>query len=209
MRLQAPFETVTPTVDGDVLAALGRTVVPLTVGDLARRIPSRSSQGIRVAVQRLAVQGVVTADRVGRTFVWSLNREHLAAEALVALASMRQALLDRLVDEVAVLTELRFAALFGSAARGTMRVDSDIDLFLVHSDAARRSEVTAEVTALEWKVSAWTGNDARSLLMSESEVNGDVPVLRQIADEGITLTGDPMWLHRRMSKRAHEQARSV
>ncbi|WP_375407216.1 nucleotidyltransferase domain-containing protein [uncultured Amnibacterium sp.] len=146
---------------------------------------------------------------MGRSYVWSLNRDHLAAEALIALANMRQTLLDHLTEEAHTVPGLMFAALFGSAARGNMRLDSDIDLFLVSADDAAQSEFASAVSALEWKVSRWTGNDARALTMRESEIDGGAPVLQQIANEGITLTSDPLWLHRRMMRRTREQARSI
>ena len=67
-----------------------------------------------------------------------------------------------------------FAALFGSAARGNMRPDSDIDLFVVrpgevHADSARWAE---QLTDLSERLTACTGCDARALELSAVEGAG-------------------------------------
>ncbi|WP_282945330.1 nucleotidyltransferase domain-containing protein [Cellulomonas endometrii] len=202
MLVQHPLEVVTPTVDGDVLAALARADAGFTSGELARLIPQHSVEGIRKVLNRLAAQGIVDGEQVGRAVQYRLNRDHLAAEAILALARQRATLLERLRGVLAAWSPRPvYAALFGSAARGDMRVDSDIDLFVVRPDGdvddARWEEQTGSLAAV---VTRWTGNDARVLEMTEAEVRagaaaGD-PVLRSLLDEEIPVAGPTTWLRR-------------
>ncbi len=60
-----------------------------------------------------------------------LNRCHLAAEPIIAIANLRGQFITQLQDEIRSWNPPPpYAALFGSAARSAMRVDSDIDLVL-------------------------------------------------------------------------------
>lgn len=199
MQVQRPLATVTPTLDGDVLSVLAGTEVAVTPGQVARMVPHASVEGIRKVLKRLAEQGIVTVDRVGNAYTYRLNRDHLAAPAVLQLANQRTTLLTRIEDTLAGWpVQPVYGALFGSAARGQMRPDSDVDIFLVRSDdadVAAWESLTGELAAA---VTRWTGNDTRILDMAESEVHEgattDDPVLHSIAVEGLTVAGSPRWL---------------
>jgi DNA-binding transcriptional ArsR family regulator len=199
--VQRPFSVITPTLDGDVLAVLARAGAAFTPGDVARLVPDRSVEGIRKVLVRLTDHGVVDAEQVGRAVQYRLNREHLAAEPIMALARQRHTLLDRLATRLGGWRPRPpYAALFGSAARGDMRPDSDIDLFVVRPDATLDDDWEKQVTELSGAVTRWTGNDGRVLEMTEAEVRaaaaaGD-PVLATVRDEGLTVLGPATWLRR-------------
>lgn len=73
-------------------------------------------------------------DQVGRTNTYRLNTEHLAAEPILALSRLTATFLDRLESHLEGWgEELKYAAVFGSAATGRMTLGSDIDLFLVRA----------------------------------------------------------------------------
>jgi arsenite-transporting ATPase len=63
-----------------------------------------------------------------------------------------------------------YAALFGSAARGDMRPDSDIDIFLVRPTGSQLEAWERASSAFADRVTRWTGNDARVLEMTQAEV---------------------------------------
>ena len=79
MELNRPLATVTPTLDGDVLAVLAQHEVSFTTGQLRRVLSRYSQEGIRKVLIRLTRQGVVSAERVGNSYSYRLNAEHLAA----------------------------------------------------------------------------------------------------------------------------------
>ena len=204
MQTQHPLAVITPTLDGDVLTVLARADAPYTVGDVQRVIGGRSHAGIRKVLERLTQQGTVIAQPVGAAISYRLNREHLAAQHIVALANLRATLIERMrVHVEAWPTPPVWAAMFGSAARGDMRPESDIDLFLVDPDVdPPRWE--GLVHQLAGEVSRWTGNDARVLSMTEAEVRVGAlrhdPILQSLLDEALTITGDPKWPHRTVAK---------
>lgn len=192
MLLQSPLSVVTAAVDGDVLTALASAKDSFTLSRIHHLIPHRSREGLRRALQRLEEQGIVDRHAAGTTHTYSLNREHLAAPAILELASLHSRLLERLRETLEVWSPRPvFAAMFGSAARGTMTPSSDIDLFLVHpgdDDASWH----ADLDALSGSARRWTGNAVNTLVMTSEEIRGareKEPVLRDIAREGLPVLG--------------------
>lgn len=202
MRTQSPFAVVTPTLDGRVLDVLAGAEAAFTPGEVSRLLTDASLEGVRKVLKRLTAEGIVTVERAGNAHLFRLNREHLAAPAVLHLAGLRSALLDRTRTAVSDWRAAPvYGALFGSAARGTMRTDSDIDVFLVHEDDAETTVWEEQIRELADAMSRWTGNDTRVLDMSTSEVDdaaaaGD-GVLHSIAADGLTIVGQPGWLRSR------------
>ena len=98
-----------------------------------------------------------------------------------------------------------FAALFGSAAKGAMRVNSDIDIAVVRptglDDGNERWE--SQLDELLGLVEGWTGNQANILALNDEGIDealrsGD-PVLRIIAEEGMALAGPAQYLRNRLA----------
>lgn len=199
MRLDCPLGVVTPSLDGEVLAVLARSDSHFTVGDLHRIIPDRSPEGIRRTLARLNQEGVVTAQRSGRTYAYTLNRQHLAAPAIHMLATLKNTLLERISAALAEWAHPPlYAALFGSAAQGNMRTDSDIDLLLVRATATDEDTFGAQAAQLATEITLWTGNDARPFIVGESNIMTSEPIYADIAAHGVTLAGETDWLRRRI-----------
>lgn len=194
MLLHSPLTTVTPTVGGDVLAALAGAEDWFTTARLHVLIPDRSREGIRRALSRLAEQGVVDVLVAGSTRTYQLNRDHLAAPAITALASMKAALLDRLRWQLEQwIPAPMFAGVFGSAATGVMSTSSDIDLFLLHPGESPSGWDEA-LDALTTQARRWTGNPVNALVMTIDEARHSAamePILQDIANEAIPLIGTP------------------
>jgi len=208
MQLGRPFLTVTSAVDGDVLTVLARADAEFTPPEIQRLIGHRSVEGIRASLDRLVEQGIVERRVVGRAGVHRLNRSHLAAGAVLALASLG----DELISRLRALLEqwpqpVEFAALFGSAARGDMRPESDIDLFVVRPARVDTDDGPwrDQIAHLEDLVSTWTGNDARVLEMGSNDCRSGVRngerLLTDIAREGIVLAGPWEYFTRLGSRR--------
>lgn len=200
MQFSNPLAVVTPTLDGPVLAALAAADGPFTTGQLTRVLSAGSEEGIRKVLRRLTAQGVLSAERVGPAFAYRLNRAHLAAGPIIALAGLRATFLTRLERLLASWAQpAAYAAVFGSASRSTMRPDSDIDLFLVRSDGPDDMWDT-QLEHLVSMVSAWTGNDLRPLVYTLTELDAarGEPVLLDILDSGINVAGERSWFQRRV-----------
>ena len=204
MQTQHPFRTVTPTLDGEVLVVLAGADASFTPPEVHRLLGRRSEAGVRKALQRLVEQGVVTAERVGRAVTYSLNRRHIAAPNIIAMAGLYDELLDRLRRQFASWKlSPEHAALFGSAVRRDMRPDSDIDLLVVRPDNVAGDDPVwrDQIDTLAADVTAWTGNDTRVLELNTTDVrrglDGGVQMYDDLRREGVTLHGPPDYLRRR------------
>ena len=204
MELSRPLSTITPTLDGDVLAVLARHDSSFTTGQLHRVLSNYSEEGIRKVLQRLSRQGIVHSDRVGNAFSYRFNRAHLAAEPIIRLADIMSTFLARLTDRLdSWEVPPVYAAVFGSAARGSMTVDSDLDLLLVRPDDATDELWAAQVDQLVEDVTRWTGNDTRTLQFTEADLVAGVredPVLQDVLNDGLTVAGSRAWLNKQLRK---------
>lgn len=116
----------------------------------------------------LVRSGLVDRSTVGRTYLHTLNRDHLLAPLVAEAATGHRTLLDFLSGAVRSLDPppLR-AILFGSTARREAGPDSDIDLALVFE---RRSDVSETgVSELAASIDRRTGNRADIVTFSEGE----------------------------------------
>ncbi|MDO7883559.1 nucleotidyltransferase family protein [Salinibacterium soli] len=164
---------------------------------------ARSAEGVRLVLIRLVDQGIVERESTSQGNRFRLNIDHLAADAVVAIARQWTTFLDRLaLDIERWASPPRYAAIFGSAARREMHADSDIDLFLVRPDRDRSEQWFEDVAQLEDRATRWTGNDVRTLWMTESEVSdrASEAVLTDILRDGIPVTGDRSWFARTIQK---------
>lgn len=199
MDLAQPLSSLIPSVDADVLTVLARTEAPLT----GRKIASLARRGSQPAVQtildRLVEHGVANAQPAGPSVLYSLNRDHLLADAVLAAVGARATLLTRLRDDFDEWPEPAVhASLFGSAARGEARPDSDIDVLIIRPDdtPTDNSIWTAQLGALERSVHAWTGNhlslfDTNRAGLAKAVADGE-PLINSLRADGIHLTGAPL-----------------
>ena len=202
MDLGRPFGVITPTVDGDVLAVLARADASFTGREIHRLLGSRSQSGVQHVLRRLVEQGIVEAESVGRAKSYRLNRSHLAAPGVEVIARLRDEFLHRVRSQLAGWDKQpEYAALFGSAARNQMHLDSDIDLIVIRPDPidADDSVWRDQSEALATAITTWTGNDARLLEVASAEarraIARSVPLYVEIERDAIVLFGRRDTLH--------------
>lgn len=203
MELSHPLRVITSALDADVLEVLARADAAFSGSDVARRIAA-SKAGTRRALARLVGQGIVLQERAGTAQMYRLNREHLAATAVIALAGMRESLLGRLRELLAGWQPAPvYAAVFGSVARGQERPDSDLDLFLLRPSGVGADDPRwyAQVAHLTDRATTWTGNDTRALqagLDELAEIDEPGGVLDDVLRDGISLAGQESVLRREL-----------
>jgi predicted nucleotidyltransferase len=163
MDVANPISSVIPSLDGAVLAALVGTTGPLNLSTVHRLAGRGSLSGTRRVLVRLVDAGVVEHVPGG----YALNREHVAAPAITALANLWGDVLDRIRHNVAAWPrQPKLVGVFGSAARRDGDEQSDIDLVVV-SEAADASERVADLAA---QVERWTGNPTRVVTVSSKDL---------------------------------------
>lgn len=207
MQLHEPLGVITPTLDAQVLRVLASVDdASFTGRQVARLVPTASKSGVSKVLGRLEAQGIVTVEQVGAANHYRLNDQHLAAPHIRALVRLKDALHQRIQESVTGWDVVPvMVAIFGSAARNEMTAESDIDLFVVRDDdtAADDPLWESQLDQLAQDVTGWTGNDARVLEMSATEVRASVQSGDRITDdierEGIVLHGDRRHLRKILS----------
>lgn len=137
MRITAALDDVLATRGHvRILRALDRLPEGFAVSarDLARRaevVHNRTSEVLSALTQI----GLTQVQRVGRSDLYRLNREHILYAPIHDLfreeAAVQSALQKFLRRRLAKMRRVREAYIFGSVARGESRTGSDIDLALV------------------------------------------------------------------------------
>ena len=195
MDLSAPYRAVLSKDEGGVLSVLAGTNEALTGREVARLANGAHSTVSRI-LGRLVEHGVVRAEEAGTSRLYSMNREHLLAEPLLALVRARGRLLDRLVGDLeGWALPARHVSLFGSAAGGDGGTRSDIDLFVVRPDGIDEDHPTwrEQVDALPTRVFDWTGNHASVAEVPEADlprlVRERPDVVTEIRRDAVTLVG--------------------
>jgi predicted nucleotidyltransferase len=195
--MSQPISTAIPTLDGPVLAVLARTSQPLTGRKVHQLAAGGSETGTRKVLRRLVATGLVTATEVGASVQYALNREHLAAAAVLDLTTMRLRMFERIrtaIAQWAPEVQPDHASVFGSAARGDGDLDSDVDLLLVHGFTDQPPpEWIGHVAALGDHVHSWTGNHLQTYEISQAQfadhVRSAEPIVKEWLRDGVTLAG--------------------
>jgi predicted nucleotidyltransferase len=190
------LSVVTPTLDAWVLRTLVQTTRPLSGRQIARLVEQGSLGGVQKALARLVEQGIVLADAHPSATLFTLNREHLAANAVIELAQLVTTLVERLTTFIQSWEiQPQHAYLFGSAARQDGDTYSDVDILLIHAQSSlhRGNAWSLQVDDLATKIRRWTGNDAGILDLSPADLDrmqvNNEAVLDSWHREGILLAG--------------------
>jgi hypothetical protein len=199
MNVSRPISAVSPSLEGEVLQTLAGTTRVMTGRQVAVMTGRSSHSGVLDALHRLADQGLVDRVELNRAFLFSLNREHLAANAVIALTRLRTKLVEELRREIAGWeTAPIHASLFGSTARGDGDIHSDIDLFVVRPAAVDEEDRQwrTQADGLAAKIERWTGNRASIVDIAETEIarlrTKRPPIVDSLNSDAIPLGGSPI-----------------
>jgi hypothetical protein len=197
MDFTAPISNVIPGARGVVLGILAATDAALTGNKIAELSDGAVSQsGVSKAMAPLVASGVVRVEHAGPANLYTLNRDHVAAGAVVAAADLRNELLARMTAAAQAWEVVAVAVvLFGSAARATAGTASDIDVLVIRPDGVSPDDPRWEAQTMVYAadVGRWSGNGCRLLEYSESEyyalVAADDRLVHGFRNEGIVLAG--------------------
>lgn len=177
-----------------VLVRAGR---PLTGHEVGRLVKRGSLSGVRKVLSRLTDHGLVSVAEAGPALLYTLNRDHLVAPLVMALARLRTELLDRIRGQIGTWEVPPVAAaVFGSAARGDGGLRSDVDILLVRSDQVNEDDPgwREQVSALSASVTRWTGNRASMIEASVAEARAMFeraePIVDELVRDAVPLAGD-------------------
>jgi hypothetical protein len=200
MDLSNPIGSVIPTAHGAVLAVLARTTEPLS----GRRVAALSDGKVgqwraNEVLRELTEAGVVLREQRPPANLYRLNRDHVAAAGITALADQWATLLRHMSEHIDGWSTPPVAAcLFGSAARGEAGPASDIDVLLVTPADVAASEAIErawqeQVDRFTRNVWTWSGNTCEVLELTAAELGGAVArddrLVRELRDDAIALAG--------------------
>jgi predicted nucleotidyltransferase len=196
MDLSRPWALIRSPIDTEVLLVLHGTTRPLTGREVSRLVRAGSQPAVNAALRRLAEEGLVRAEEAGNAYLYTLNREHLGAQAVALLADIRTELERRLRAEIAEWeTPPVHVSIFGSAARGDGDTRSDIDIFVVRPGDVPEDDPSwqEQLERLSHHVHNWTGNRAAVSEVSAADVRRlrreRPPVVEELRRDAITLAG--------------------
>lgn len=198
MDISNGLSVVTPTLDASVLRVLTRTSRPLSGRQIAKLADRGSLRGIQLVLSRLVEQGIVVADVHPAITQYVLNREHLAAGAVIELADLHSKLRERLTLLCgAWKVAPRHVSLYGSAARRDGDASSDIDVLLVSQGDEDSSDVWKEqADELAASIRAWTGNDPGILDLSLATLErlrrNREPLWESVERDNVLIFGEPL-----------------
>jgi predicted nucleotidyltransferase len=193
MDVSEPATVVLPQGTAAVLRVLAGTNASVTVRQAAR-MAGVSHQRAGQVIDRLARHGLIDVQEQPPSLLCRLNRDHLAAQPLIALAQLRATLLATLVEEIHAweVTPLH-ASLFGSAARGDGNVDSDLDVLVIHQDAVDPDRWADQLTASGRRLRRSTGNTVSWFDISPADLQRAVeagePIVGEWQRDGVRLVG--------------------
>ncbi len=138
-----------------------RQVLRLLFGDpvrsfYANEIVRRAGVGIGTVqreLEKLSKAGILTTTRIGNQKHYQANRESPIFEELHGIVLKTFGLSDTIRDFLEALSEkIEAAFIYGSVAKGTDHVDSDIDVLIV-SDRLTYPDIMSVIPRIESKLS--------------------------------------------------------
>jgi predicted nucleotidyltransferase len=196
MDLSRPWAPIRSPIDMEVVRVLHGTTRQLTGREVARLVRAGSQPAVNAALRRLSEAGILQVQEAGSAYLYTFNREHLAAPALELLADIRSEFERRLRTEI---TDWKIApvhvSIFGSAARGDGDTRSDVDVFVVRPPRVSQDDPRwrTQLERLSERVEAWTGNHLGLSEVSAADVRqlrrGRPPVVEELQRDAITLVG--------------------
>ncbi len=196
MDLTTPTRALAPSVDLQLLTVLAGVRGELTRDEIFKLAMTVSPRGTFDALRRLESQGIVHMRSAGRVHLYAFNRDHVAADAVIAAMGLRQKLFER-IKETAESWKIQpvSLAIFGSAVRGDGTPESDIDVLVIRSnkvdeDCPVWEEQLYELSQLIYK---WSGNHASIIQVNKKEIPQMVksrkPIVKSLKRDARYLIG--------------------
>lgn len=195
MDLSSPISSVIPTAHGAVLAVLASTSEPMSARRVAALTDGRFGQWrVNEVLGQLADSGVALREIRPPAKLYRLNRDHVAAAGIEALAGQRDVLLSRIRSELGTWAVPAEAVwMFGSAARGDGNAASDVDLLFVRPDAVDADDPIwlQQIDDLSEHIGRWSGNGCEPVEYARAELTAMVSRRERLVD---TLRSDALQL---------------
>ena len=194
MDLSKPATAVVPSADADVLTVVAGTTRALT-GREIQRLSGRSLQAVQNILKRMVAHGLLEVLEAGSAQLYRLNRDHVAADAAVALLDLRGRLFERIRQQLKQWPmPPAAAAVFGSAARGDGAPASDIDVLVVRPETVDETDRlwAGAVDDLARSILSGSGNRASIIQVTPAQISDmmhrNEPIVASLRRDSVLLT---------------------
>lgn len=198
MEFSHPIEAIVPGVQGRVLSVLAEVTTDLNMRTIARLAGVSVAQASRV-LPHLVELGLVERREVPPSSLFRLVSEHVAAGPLIALARMRDAVIEEMDTVAADLPVVPTSVIvFGSFARGEADAQSDIDTVMVRPAQVEESDEAWAASVERWRatVRLASGNAVEVLEVGSHEIaahlNSRRQIWRDIRRDGLVVFGSTL-----------------
>jgi len=177
-----PIAAVVPGAQGRILEALAETTAELNLRTLARLSGVSVAQASRV-LPGLVELGLVERREVPPSSQFRIVRSHVAARAILALATARDTVLAEIGRAAETLAVAPVSVIvFGSFARGEAGRDSDLDVVFVRPGGVDEDDARWAASIEQWRttVRAITGNPVELLEVGTEEAASRLASGRQV-----------------------------
>lgn len=171
MDFVRPIEAIVPGAQGRVLAVLAETTAELNLRTIAQLAGISQAQASRLLPDLVAL-GVVERREVPPASLIRFVPEHVASQALLALARSTDTVLDEMGRLAGALPQPPVSVIvFGSFARREAEVESDIDVVIVRPAQVDEDDDAWSASLETWRrdVRRLTGNQVEILEVSADE----------------------------------------
>lgn len=179
-----------------ILRVLSTSPQPLS-GRQVGELSALSHRGAIQALESLVELGAVRQRKVGNAYQYSLSRNNIAVEMIIApCIKAESALLDDLKTKIVAQFGRKALSLtlYGSLARGAEKRGSDIDVLAIAADERMKADLEEKAASL----TPFFRERYNSLLalhcftLDELQSKKTLPLLRSVDQEGVTLSGKPL-----------------
>lgn len=171
MDFVRPIEAIVPGAQGRVLAVLSETTAELNLRTIAQLAGISQAQASRLLPDLVAL-GVIERREVPPASLFRLVPEHIASQALLALARATDTVLHEMGRLAGALPRSPVSVIvFGSFARREAETDSDIDLVVIRPEEVDEDDDQWSASLEVWRrdVRRLTGNSVEILEVSTAE----------------------------------------
>lgn len=192
----SPVQALIPGAQGRLLAVLAETTAELNLRTLARLAGVSLAQASRIMPQ-LTDLGIVERRDVPPSILFRLVPDHIASQAVLALAMARATTLDEMARRAAALDPPPASIIvYGSLARGTATAASDIDVAVVRPAGVDEDDNNWAAALETWRnhIRRLTGNRIEILEIDRADagrlLRSRRPLWQDIRRDGIVIYGE-------------------
>jgi len=199
MDLSNPLGSLLPANEARALRVLARLESPISGRQVHALAGEGSYSGMRLALERLCVSGLVEGNPSSSSTNYAINRDHLLWQPIKDILESRSRLFRNIrnhltnspEDDAEQLT--LSVSLYGSVARGDSGAASDVDLAVVYENEMQKAQEQMAVDTLVRQIERWTSSAVQLYDVTRAELaamaRSQDPIINSWVADSVTVMG--------------------